>query len=450
MTEESGEAARSLLGHTDAEVLGKPMAQLSKMGGGKGVLDQRGDMESSGELGGGTNGNGTGGLGSLNTSPAGGTFFGMAPSRSSSTRRWNPFRKTSGIMAVMHAQTKKGRLISKHGRINTYTKTEEAHDRHRLIKDFFTSTLELDWSWTFFSFAVSFFASWLFFAIIWYLIIYIHGDLTEQVQEPGHEVCITDVQSFTACFLYSVETQHTIGYGGRAITEQCPAAMLLMCVQSIVGVIIQACMAGIVFAKFMMPMSRGETIIFSKNALITMRNGALYLLVRIADLRMKHLIECHVNGHFLMKVVTEEGEEIPNHMSNVDFGSSLEGYLTEGPGPSDYIQPFWPLILAHKIDWRSPLYTMSPKDLQTWQFEVIVTLEGVTPETGCSVQARTSYLPSEIVWGQRFEHKTVVYDQKEAKYAVSYTTLNTFVPDNTPRCSAQELDDRREKEKEAL
>ena len=69
-------------------------------------------------------------------------------------------------------------------------------------------------------------------------------------------------------------------------------------------------------------------------------------------------------------------------------------------------------------------------------------------------QARTSYLPSEIVWGQRlcytvttladknyssphlsrFEHKTVVYDQKEAKYAVSYTTLNTFVPDNTPRC----------------
>ena len=33
-----------------------------------------------------------------------------------------------------------------------------------------------------------------------------------------------------------------------------------------------------------------------------MRNGALYLLVRLADLRMKHLIECHVNGHFLMKV----------------------------------------------------------------------------------------------------------------------------------------------------
>jgi len=446
MSEEARGAQESLLTHAD--VLGKPLAQLSKMGGG-GALDQRGDVESSplkGEPGGGRTGGASGGL---NTSPAagpGGTFFGMAAPRASARQRWNPFRKTSGILGVMHAQTKKGRLVSKHGRINTFSRAEEVHDRHRLYKDFFTSMLELAWSWTFFSFAVSFFASWLFFATIWYLIIYSHGDLTQQIKEPGHEVCVTDVQSFTSCFLYSVETQHTIGYGGRAITEECPAAMILMCVQSIVGVIIQACMAGIVFAKFMMPMSRGETIMFSKNALITMRNGALYLLVRLADLRMKHLIECHVNGHFLMKVVTEEGEEIPNHMSNVDFGSSLEGYLTEGPVPSDYIQPFWPTIVAHKIDWRSPLYTMAPKDLQTWQFEVIVTLEGVTPETGCSVQARTSYLPTEILWGQRFEHSTVTYDQKEAKYAVSYTTINAFQQDNTPRCSAKELDERREKE----
>ena len=62
----------------------------------------------------------------------------------------------------------------------------------------------------------------------------------------------------------------------------------------------------------------------------------------------------------------------------------------------------------------------------------------------------------------RFEHSTVTYDQKAAKYAVSYTTINAFQQDNTPRsklgsgtnfplfsnlrCSAKELDDRREKE----
>jgi len=224
--------------------------------------------------------------------------------------------------------------------------------------------------------------------------------------------------------------------------------MLLMCAQSIIGVIIQACMAGLVFAKFLMPISRGETIMFSKQALVTMRNGALYLLVRLADLRANHLIECHVNGHLLSKVVTEEGEEIPHHLANLDLGSSLDGFLTEGPGPSDYLQPFWPIIVAHKIDSRSPLYSLRAKDLQTSQFEVIVTVEGVTPETGCSVQARTSYLPSEILWGHRFEHSTVSYDQRAAKYAVSYTTINSFHPDGTPRCSAKELDERRRAEEE--
>ena len=53
----------------------------------------------------------------------------------------------------------------------------------------------------------------------------------------------------------------------RATTEECPMAIIIMCIQSIAGVIIQACMAGIIFAKFTVPRNRGETIIYSKNAL---------------------------------------------------------------------------------------------------------------------------------------------------------------------------------------
>jgi potassium inwardly-rectifying channel subfamily J len=77
-------------------------------------------------------------------------------------------------------------------------------------------------------------------------------------------------------------------------------AVIVMSVQSIVGVVIQvttasliylqlqlsqACMAGIVFAKFTKPTGRAETLMFSKNALITLRNGSLFLLVRLADIR---------------------------------------------------------------------------------------------------------------------------------------------------------------------
>ena len=48
---------------------------------------------------------------------------------------------------------------------------------------------------------------------------------------------------------------------------------------------VQACMAGIVFAKFTKPTMRAETILFSKNALISLRNGSFYLVCRIGDLR---------------------------------------------------------------------------------------------------------------------------------------------------------------------
>jgi len=212
-------------------------------------------------------------------------FFGKS---GGSQLSWNPFRKKSGLMRVMHAQTKKNRVVSKHGRINTFSRSEEENENHRLLKDFFTSMIDLSWSWTLFSFAASFYISWLAFAVIWYLVVYAHGDLADN-KPDNHTVCVDNIVDFTSCFLYSLETQHTIGYGGRATTEECPVAVVVMSLQSIVGVVIQACMAGIVFAKFTKPTSRAATILFSKNALITLRNGSFYLVVRLADLRYEIL-----------------------------------------------------------------------------------------------------------------------------------------------------------------
>ena len=87
-------------------------------------------------------------------------------------------------------------------------------------------------------------------------------------------------------FLKFCDFQNLIGFSlslSRATTEECPFAIVVMCTQSIFGVIMQACLAGIVFAKFTVPTKRGESIIFSRNALISMRNGALHLLVQVRD-----------------------------------------------------------------------------------------------------------------------------------------------------------------------
>ena len=36
------------------------------------------------------------------------------------------------------------------------------------------------------------------------------------------------------------------------------------------------------------------------------------------------------------------------------------------------------------------------------RFEIIVTLEGIVEPSGMSIQARSSYMPDEILWGYRF------------------------------------------------
>lgn len=146
------------------------------------------------------------------------------------------------------------------------------------------------------------------------------------------------------------------------------------------------------------------------------------------------MIECHVSGHFLSSTTTKEGEIIPHHLETIKFTSYLED------DENDFLQLFWPQVVGHKIDSCSPLYEFSARDINNKHFEIILTLEGTTPETGNTVQARSSYLPSEILWGQRFHHNIVDYDTNVSKYCVTYNTLNSFEQDMTPRCSARELE----------
>ena len=45
--------------------------------------------------------------------------------------RWNPFAKKYGIFGVIHAHSKRNRVVSKHGKLNTYRKPDENREKHR-------------------------------------------------------------------------------------------------------------------------------------------------------------------------------------------------------------------------------------------------------------------------------------------------------------------------------
>ena len=131
----------------------------------------------------------------------------------SNNKSKNPFRKKSGILNVISEQSTKRRLVSKTGEFNVHTNAM-ASKRHRLLRDFFISFLDMSWMMIFLIFAASFFVSWLLFAIIWYLIALNHGDF-DNLDNEDHVPCVAATVDFTSAYLFSIETQHTIGYRGR-------------------------------------------------------------------------------------------------------------------------------------------------------------------------------------------------------------------------------------------
>lgn len=54
-----------------------------------------------------------------------------------------------------------------------------------------------------------------------------------------------------------------------------------------------------------------------------------------------------------------------------------------------------------------------------FRFELIVSITGSSRATGQMTQSRTSYLPKEVMWGNRFVN-VIVYNRSQHVYEVDY------------------------------
>ena len=183
---------------------------------------------------------------------------------------------------------KKKRVVLKDGTTSVTYKNISKKWRV-FLTDIYTTLLDAPWIHCILMFSASFYGSWLMFGVLYYLVSLSHGDFVEAKVE-GHIPCILEVYDFTSCFLFSLETQHTIGYGTRQTTTECPHAIIVMSLQSVLGCLIQAFMVGLVFSKLSRPRNRSKTVIFGNNAVINLRNRKLCLVIRVGDLRDDNFI----------------------------------------------------------------------------------------------------------------------------------------------------------------
>ncbi len=122
---------------------------------------------------------------------------------------------TPGLLEDLKANRK--RIVSKSGALNIGIRSME-DQRRRFFKDIFNTAIDMQWRFVFGMFFTSFFLSWFIFAVFYWLLALYHGDLEEdnlpsgKNQEDGSfKPCVWAIEDFTSCWLFSVETQHTIG-----------------------------------------------------------------------------------------------------------------------------------------------------------------------------------------------------------------------------------------------
>ncbi|XP_060756497.1 G protein-activated inward rectifier potassium channel 4 [Neoarius graeffei] len=316
------------------------------------------------------------------------------------------------------------RYVEKDGKCNVHH--GNVRETYRYLTDIFTTLVDLKWRFNLLVFTLVYTTTWIFFGLIWWLIAYARGDL-EHADDGEWTPCVANLNGFVSAFLFSIETETTIGYGYRVITEKCPEGIALLLVQAILGSIVNAFMVGCMFVKISQPKKRAETLMFSQNAVISMRDNKLCLMFRVGDLRNSHIVEASIRAKLIRSKQTKEGEFIPLNQTDINVGFDTG---------DDRLFLVSPLIICHEFNESSPFWDISQEQLTREEFEIVVILEGMVEATGMTCQARSSYLDLEVLWGERF---TPVLSLEEGFYEVDYDTFHQTYPTPTPMCSAREL-----------
>ncbi|XP_062450379.1 G protein-activated inward rectifier potassium channel 4-like [Rhea pennata] len=371
------------------------------------------------------------------------------PNISNSARSKTPTRSIISIPAVERLQNRRCKLIdddrlfslaSKQQRQRYVTKMGKCQvnlgniqEKKRFLSDIFTTIVDLKYRWFLFVFMMCYIATWVVFGIIYFFDAWIRGDINH-IGDPEWKACIENVDNFLSALLFSVESQRTIGYGSRIVTANCPEGIILLMVQSIIGSMIDALMVGCMFVKISRPKKRAQTLIFSKNCVISHRDEKLCLMFRIGDLRDSHMVDAKIRAKLIKSRQTKEGEFIPLAQSELNLG-----YDTG----EDRLFLVEPQIICHVINEHSPFWEMSAESLRREQFEIIIILEGIVEATGMTCQARTSYTEDEILWGYRFEP---CMSLEKGAFRVDYSRFEMTFEVQTPAVSAKEMEETKELE----
>jgi inward rectifier potassium channel len=224
----------------------------------------------------------------------------------------------------------------------------------------------------------------------------------------GDSIAYLTPGSFVDAFFFSVQTLATVGYGhmyphtlyGHVVTT----------LEIISGMFGLAVITGLIFVRFSRPTAR---ILFSKSIVIAPFNGRPALMLRIANLRQRSLVEAEFRVMFSRdQDIVEEKSYRHFYQLKLDFDR-----LTVFPAA---------LTLRHTIDERSPLHGATLESLEASNATFVASVVGVETVIPAAVQTQQNYTWRDVRFGERFVE--IYSDLEEGRMTVDYGRIHDTEP----------------------
>jgi len=213
---------------------------------------------------------------------------------------------------------------------------------------------------------------------------------------------------FSDAFFFSVQTMATIGYG--RMTPISSLANILVTAEAGMGLFGMALAASLLFARF----TRATAgVRFSRNAVITMFDGRPTLMFRIANQRETRINEAQI----YLVVARQQNTE--------------EGYSYRRLADLEPVRSFNPIFelswtVMHVIDENSPLYGVTPHDMEESVVAVSVVFSGHHEGFQQRVHARHTYTQALIEWDRRFAD--MIVRGNDGAVIIDYDKFDTLEP----------------------
>lgn len=213
----------------------------------------------------------------------------------------------------------------------------------------------------------------LLFASIYYFIGMEH---LAGVSENG-----SSADRFLEAFFFSSQTLTTLGYG--RISPVGTLASSVAAIESMLGLLGFALATGLLYGRFSRPQAR---ILFSSQIVMAPYRDHAGLMFRIVNQRSNQLIEVEA------EVTLSYQEKDRKTRSFAALGLERKRI--------NLFPLSWTIV--HPVNEESPFYGMSEADIRDTDAEIIVLIKAFDDTFSQTIYSRSSYKPSELVWGAKF------------------------------------------------